>query len=84
MKTIKATDEHRESSGEMYPRGRNWPEGSCCVGEQPLDRGSCAKAKGPVKRWKLSATEHLVKRLSQALAGSVQRKQTPPGKKQES
>lgn len=62
----------------------NWPEGSCWAGEQPLDRGSRMKAKEPVKCWKLSAPEHLVKRLSQALAGSVQRKQTHPGKKQES
>lgn len=84
MKTIKAANGRRESSGEVCPRGHNWPEGSCCVGEQPLDRGSRVKAKGPVKCWKLSATEHLVNRLSQALAGSVQSKQTPPGKKQES
>lgn len=53
MKSIKATDRHRESSGETKPHGHNWPGGTCSVGEQPLDGGSRAKAKGPVKCWKL-------------------------------
>lgn len=44
-KTIKASDGHRESSGETYPRGCNWPEGNCCVGQQPLDRGTTWKPK---------------------------------------
>lgn len=81
-KTIKATDRHGESSGEADPHGCNWPEGSYCFGQQPLDRGSRLRAKGPVKGWKLSAAEHLVNCFSQALAGSVQREQTPHGKKQ--
>lgn len=36
-----------------------------------MDGGSRAKAKGPARRWKLSAAEHLVERLSQALGVSA-------------
>lgn len=79
MKTVKATDGHRKSSGGTYPRGLNWAEGSCCAGGQPVDGGSRAKAKGPAKRWKLSAAEHLVKRLSQALGVSAGEGNCPGG-----